>query len=196
MSQEDHNLPQRIISATKALISETEDISTITVRRIAQRAGVGLGLINYHFHSRDNLLSVAIGESMVRIISDFTSTKANHDQPPVCQLKELLTKLCSMAGSDTKFVRFIIQRELYEGSAQAPLHLTPLLKAIYGAEKDEMQLRIIAMQIIHPLQVACLDTDAFHMFSGINLLNPDERATFIDSLVNNLIPPADKEGKS
>ena len=44
-----------IIKATTELIQENDgNITKITSRRIAERAGVGLGLINYHFESKEN----------------------------------------------------------------------------------------------------------------------------------------------
>ncbi|MGO1033510.1 TetR/AcrR family transcriptional regulator, partial [Clostridioides difficile] len=39
------------------LLNEVDDIEEITVRKIAERANVGVGLINYHFKTKDNLLS-------------------------------------------------------------------------------------------------------------------------------------------
>ena len=46
-----------IIQATIALINENgECIDDITVREICKKADVGLGLINYHFGSKENLI--------------------------------------------------------------------------------------------------------------------------------------------
>ncbi len=46
---------EAIIQATIALINENgECIDDITVREICKKADVGLGLINYHFGSKEN----------------------------------------------------------------------------------------------------------------------------------------------
>ena len=48
---------ETIIQTTIALIEEKgEDLDKITVREISKKAGVGLGLVNYHFGNKDNLL--------------------------------------------------------------------------------------------------------------------------------------------
>ncbi len=60
-----------IIDATIQIIEESEgDIKNITARKIADRSGVALGLINYHFGSKENL----IAESCGRIINDLRWT--------------------------------------------------------------------------------------------------------------------------
>ena len=54
---------EAIIQATIKLIEEKgEHLDEVTVREICKRAGVGLGLVNYHFGNRinssSNVLSV------------------------------------------------------------------------------------------------------------------------------------------
>jgi AcrR family transcriptional regulator len=36
------------------------DIKKITIRRIAEEAGVGVGLINHYFETKDNLIEVCV----------------------------------------------------------------------------------------------------------------------------------------
>ena len=178
---------QSIIDTTKAILEEVDDVEKITVRQIAERAGVGIGLINYHFKSKDNLLSIAIGDVMSKTIWSFTKTDDYSNLEPTAKLKMMMKELYALAGSNEKLIRFILSREVLEGNMQTPLHLIPLLKEIFGNKKDDMQLRIIALQILHPIQVTGLNIDAFHMYSGIDLYNTEQRTRFIDMLIDNLI---------
>ncbi len=50
-----------------------------------------------------------------------------------------------------------------------------------------MELRIIALQIIYPIQVTGLNAEAFYMYSGVDLLEVEQRNLFIDVLIDNLI---------
>ena len=54
----------RIFQAAVDLLNEETNPDDITVRRIAERAGVGIGAVNYHFQSKDNLLNQAVGALM------------------------------------------------------------------------------------------------------------------------------------
>jgi len=186
-SPNEQDARQSIIDTTKSILEEVDDVEKITVRQIAERAGVGIGLINYHFKSKDNLLSIAIGDVMSKTIWSFTKTDDYSNLEPTAKLKMMMKELYALAGSNEKLIRFILSREVLEGNMQTPLHLIPLLKEIFGNKKDDMQLRIIALQILHPIQVTGLNIDAFHMYSGIDLYNTEQRTRFIDMLIDNLI---------
>lgn len=187
MNETEKDARQLIIDAVKNLMNETGNIEEITVRQIAERAGVGTGLINYHFKSKDNLLSIAIGDVMTETIYQFMKTNSHCASEPVIRIKMLVKELYSLAGNSDKVLRFILTREIMEGDLKTALHLVPLLKEIYGEEEDDMRLRIIALQILHPIQVTGLNTEAFHMYSGIDLYNTRQRDHFIDMLIDNLI---------
>jgi AcrR family transcriptional regulator len=190
MSSNEQDLRQKLIETTQALLNEADDIEKITVRLIAEKAGVGMGLINYHFKSKDNLMSLAIGDIMVQAISEFSESDDYSKIEPVVKLRLLLKKLCDLVGSDKKLVRFMTLREITEGSMQAPLYIIPTLKEIFREQKDDMQLRIIALQLIHPIQACSINTDSFHMYSGIDLTVPEQRNRFIDALIDNLTKPS------
>jgi len=187
MKPADQDLRQKIIDTARAMLTETDDVASITVRQIAERAGVGIGLINYHFKSKDNLLSIAIGNVMEQTITKIANNDAHSRIEPDVRLRDLLKELCISAGRDEKLVRFMMLREITEGCMEAPLYLVPILKEIFGEQKDEMQLRIIALQIIQPIQLSGLNPAAFHMYSGIDISSPEQRNRFIDTLVDNLI---------
>ena len=64
------DIKELLIDQTIALIKESDGKpESITARAIAQRSGVALGLINYHFGSKDNLLA----ECSNKIINDLLS---------------------------------------------------------------------------------------------------------------------------
>lgn len=63
---------ETIIQATIALIEENgEDIDNITVREISKRAGVGLGLVNYHFGNKDKLIELCVERIINGIVEQF-----------------------------------------------------------------------------------------------------------------------------
>jgi len=67
---------EAIIQAAIKLIEEKgERLNTITVREICKKADVGLGLINYYFHNKDNLISVCVERIINGIVEKFTSIR-------------------------------------------------------------------------------------------------------------------------
>lgn len=63
---------EAIMQATIACINEAgEHLEDITVREICKRAGVGLGLLNYHFGSKDHLIELCIERIINGIVDQF-----------------------------------------------------------------------------------------------------------------------------
>lgn len=66
------NIKKHIIEVTTMLIEEYGgDTKNITARLIAEKAGIDLGLINYHFETKDNLITACVQSIIGKIILDF-----------------------------------------------------------------------------------------------------------------------------
>ncbi|MCR4926247.1 MAG: TetR/AcrR family transcriptional regulator [Clostridiales bacterium] len=63
---------EAIINVTIELIEENgEHLEEITVREICKRAGVGLGLLNYHFENKDKLIELCVERIINGIVEKF-----------------------------------------------------------------------------------------------------------------------------
>lgn len=188
MAKKDQEAKERIIKvATEMLLEAPEQIDKITVRQIAERANVGIGSINYHFGSRDSLLSLAIGDILAKMADRFLDQKNNSDLMPVDRLKTMLKELCNVAVANEKLIQFTLAQGIMNGDMHTPLYLIPILKQVFGSKKEEIELRVIALQILHPIQIAGIAPAAFRMYSGIDLYDTAARNNFIDMLIDNVI---------
>ena len=71
-----NDVKENIISVTTDLIEQSNgNIKNITARAIAEKAGVGLGLINYHFGSKDNLVATCVQRIIGKVIMGFSTEK-------------------------------------------------------------------------------------------------------------------------
>lgn len=187
MKKQEQDAKERIIDATIAIIDQVSDIEKITVRQIAEYARVGMGTINYHFQSKDNLLSFAIGKIMTQKIQTFLKPQKKIHLDPIENLKNMLKDVCAIAVENKELMHFMMTQVVINGDIETPLYLIPFLKDIYKNKKEEMELRIIALQILQPLQLVGISPANFQMYSGIDFLDTDARNQFIDILVNNVI---------
>ncbi|MBL4933328.1 TetR/AcrR family transcriptional regulator [Clostridium paridis] len=187
MRNNDLATKEKIINTVVDMLHEMDDPSKITIRQIAKRVGIGIGLINYHFQTREALINMAI----VRIMEDVALKlndieKARFDNPEL-KLKDTLKELSDLAIQNSKFLNISAQYELLHGEIQTPLYYVPLLSKIYNNQKDESELRIIALQLHSIMQVVFLRSSAFQAYSGIDIYNKQQRDKFIDMCVDNLI---------
>lgn len=82
---------EAIIQATIALLRENgENLEAITVREICKSADVGLGLVNYHFGNKDNLIELCVERIINGIVENFQSIREKtKDLPPFEKLEYL-----------------------------------------------------------------------------------------------------------
>ena len=67
---------EAIIQATITLIEEKgEHLEEITVRDICKNAGVGLGLVNYHFGSKEKLIEICVERIINGIVERFQNMR-------------------------------------------------------------------------------------------------------------------------
>ena len=190
MAKKDQEAKERIVEvATEMLLEAPTQIDKITVRQIAERAGVGTGSINYHFGSRDNLLSLAIGDILARTAHGFLDQEDAPNLEPIDKLKKMMKELCSVAVTNEKLIQFTLTQGIMNGDMHTPLYLVPLLKQIFGNQKEEIELRVIALQILYPIQIAGIAPAAFRMYSGIDLYDTEARNKLIEMLIDNLVSP-------
>lgn len=186
MSSKKEETKKKIMEVTMNLVDSVENPDDITVRKIAESAGVGVGLINYYYGSRDNLIKEAASmkmESMAEIMEKLDGDLSN----PVKYLKEMLMMMSDTAMKNSRFSKFSVEYDLLKGNFRICLYLLPVLRKIFDESKSETDLRLIAFQIIVAMQSVYVRQEAFHMLTGIDIEIKKERDTLIDSIVDNLI---------
>lgn len=183
----------RILEAAAGLLNEGGDPQRITVRQIAERAGVGVGLINYHFQSRDNLLNEVVSSLMLVEAGRWFEAAATADADPVTRLKALFRETSRIAAQYPGYLQVMVNHELQNSTFSVPLMIIPLLREIFGSTKTEMELRLIALQMVLPLQIVALQPAALQLYAGVDIFDSRQRDNLIDTLVDNLL--AQMEGE-
>ncbi len=190
MARGDLNSRERIVRAALAVLDETDEVEWVTVRRIADRAGVAAGAINYHFGSKDELLNEAVVREMERLAERWTGGFGRYERDPVDSLRATLKGIAAVIARYPKYGRISVSHELLHGNMATARLLLPALREAFGTARPELELRLIALQLVAPLQVAFLRASAFHEFGGIQLQDDRSRDALIDNLVDNLVQGA------
>ncbi len=176
----------KILLATVELLEATDNPNSVTVRKIAEKVGVGVGLINYYFSSRDNLLYCAASLQMQESANELVRL-ANNGGDSEETLRKMLKTLSDFAIKNQMNNKIYAEYELLKGNFSACHYVLPLLRKIFNNRKTDRQLRLIALEIISVAQVFSLRQDILFEFAGYNLNDKSERDNLIDEIINSYI---------
>ena len=184
---------EAIIQAAIKLIEEKgERLNTITVREICKKANVGLGLINYYFHNKDNLISVCVERIINGIVEKFTSIR---EQAENCTPFEKLDLLGNMT-LDFLFEHPAISKISILTDMQTPKEndntsrtYTAYLPLVTACRPDweECKIKRTTYCLITTMQQAFLRSDILLFSQGINLRNKEERRKYHRQILKDLL---------
>jgi AcrR family transcriptional regulator len=187
MNDKDLETKERLIQVTIELLDQVDDVNDITVRQIAERAEVGIGSINYHFQSKDNLLNEAVMRVVGDVAASWYQPFQHQEVDPVTRLRQLFKESSKIVALYPKLSQVSVSHALLQSDFDVASLIIPLLREIFGERKTETELRLISFQLVVSTQVAYMRADAFRRYSGIDVFDDMEREAVIDILVDNLI---------
>jgi AcrR family transcriptional regulator len=88
-------IKHKIINTTIKIIQEEHDFSDITIRKIAKKAGIGVGLINYHFQTKENLINIAVRTFINEIICGWNDATLTPKSDSKVELLCNMFQVCS-----------------------------------------------------------------------------------------------------
>lgn len=187
------NGKEAIIEATISLINEKEDhMEEITMREISKRAGVGLGLINYHFENKDKLIEVCVERIVNGIVDQFRNMgERTKGYTPFEKLDYLgnmtLTFLFEHQAmsriSMLSDMRFPKENDNTQRTMQAYLPLVAQCRPDWEQEKVVQ----MTFYLISCMQSAFLRHETLKKMQGIDLKDARERKIFHTKMLKNLL---------
>jgi AcrR family transcriptional regulator len=179
------NVREQLIKVTIRLLTESRSPGKITARQIAAEAKVNLALINYYFHSKNELLNIAVSiilENKAEKLMEIYSM----DIPAKQKLIKFLTTIVEIIMEYTDILKPHISYILLEGDMSTSLQILPIIKEHY-TDKSEAECRIIAYQLISFLQLIFYRSTEFFKYSGIDIMNREERDKLLQLIIDNTI---------
>lgn len=182
-----------IIQATIDLINEKgEEMNDITVREICKRAGVGLGLINYHFGNKDNLIELCVERMINGIVDYFQSIQEKTDAlTPFEKLDYLGNMTLTFLFEHYAVSKISILADMSKPKEDDNMHRTylaylPLMSACCP-DWDRETLERKTFCLIAAMQQAFLRHRVILQLYGIDLTNPEERKAFHSKILHDIL---------
>jgi AcrR family transcriptional regulator len=182
-----NEVKERIIEATIALITEgSGDVAEVNTRAIAEKAGVGIGLINYHFQTKEHLVEICVGRIIGNVIASFAPSEKK--RKPLDQLK------CSAkAVFDFLLYNPAISRVSILSDFKNPQPQSNTMKSVAGIRQNlnsvdmsDQDRLVLSFAFASFMQVLFLYRESSKDFYGYDITVKEQRDKVLDLLVDNL----------
>lgn len=180
------SVKDQLLNATMRLLSESVDTKKITARQIAAEAEANLAMINYYFSSKDALVSAAVDKLIANRAVELEEIKEKQI-PAKQRLVEFLLKMSDITVEYSQYTKSTIPYVLLEREIEEPYHILPMVKECLGNRRSETECRVIAYQLTTFSQIAFFRFDDFRKYSGLDIMNAEERKSLFHILVDTLI---------
>lgn len=184
---------EAIINATTELIEQSDgNINAITARAIADKSEVALGLINYHFESKENLIAMCIQRIINKVLMNFAPDKIDYSKDDGLSDKERLISFAQQTY-DFLFANYAIIKisilsdfKDYKPKCNSAYTQMGFMFALRG-NISESKKQLIAFSLTSIMQNAFLCGENSKELTGYNLAEKTERDLFISDTVSMLM---------
>lgn len=181
---------EHIISVTTDLILQYDgDIGRITARMITGQADIALGLINYHFGSKEKLITECVQRIIGKVVSSFQMTQTFETD------KERLTAWAVSVfdflfeHSAMSHVSILEDLQNYTTRCNSVLTQRGFLFALKNDVADEDRA-ILAFALLSAMQTAFLGSETAKLLLGYDFSRKEDRSAYITKLVSVLFDGA------
>lgn len=177
-------IKEKLIEVTTGLIKEKNgDIDKITIRDIAARADVGVGLINYHFQNKKDLIDICVQRIICEVIAGSKPDMA--EMSPMEKLKCSVKIPIDFIIENPEISRISILGDLMQGQSNDNTFQT-LAKYYYHACNldgvDDAFFKVVFL--IHGLQGIFLRRELYK--DKFDFSDKVQRDNLIDNLVEKI----------
>ena len=187
--KETNNVKEKIIHTATELIQEYNgDVAKITLRKISERANVGLGLINYHFGSKEQLITICVQRIINNVVMCFSMDKKDYNANDGLNERDRLADWAKQVFDflfDNKAISSISilgDMQNYQLNSNSVYTQKGFSLAVKN-DMDDGTRKLLIFVLTSTMQVAFLSRDVSGEILGYNLEIKEERDAYIDSVV-------------
>lgn len=192
---EKDNSKELLINVTTSLINDYNgDVSKVTIREIATKSNVSVGLINYLFGNKDNLISICVQKIILNVVTTFKpnliidSSLSNFDKAKH-KLKSTAKQVFDFLFNNKSIAKISILNDYnsYIDKSNSNMTIKGFLSVLNDLETDELQKGKISFYLTSTMQVAFIRSLTNSNYLGYDFNNKMDRDKFIDDLVDKLL---------
>lgn len=184
---------ETLIQAATTLIEERgEHIEEITVREICKNAGVGLGLVNYHFGSKDKLIEICVERIINGIVEHFQNIREEtEDLSPFEKLEYLGNMTLDFLFEHIAISKISVLTDMQTPKANDNTHRTyaaylPLVAAC-RPDWDKTTVKRKTFCLITIMQQTFLRHETISKMLGTDLSQKDNRRAFHTQILHDIL---------
>ena len=181
---------ESIIKAATELIEENKgDMSKVTARAIAAKSGVALGLISYHFKSKENLIEMCVQRIVNKILFCFYSDDDLSEN--ISDRQRLINRgrrVFDFFFDNKNMTKIFILSDLknYQPKSNTAAVQSGFKMAIRSTDTDNKKKRILGFMLTSAIETAFLTGDRSSEILGYNLDVKEERDKLVEEMVEAL----------
>jgi AcrR family transcriptional regulator len=185
-------MKERIIRSTIELIEQGNgNIGEITTRMIAEKAGIGISLIHYHFQTKERLVELCVQRIITGVIEDFRPSVAAADRP-LTRITAVAQQVADFLAAHTAISRVSILGDLAQPGLRdnTALTMAGFTAAWQGGKRNgepgapDIKTAVFALTAL--IQSAFLRKELSRELFGYDMENKEERDRFIGWIADRL----------
>jgi AcrR family transcriptional regulator len=190
----------RILEATIGLLLENKDFDALTVRAIAERAEVGVGLINYHFADKEGLVRLAVrtfvGREIVKGYGSRDFAAASERERAILALRGPMDFLASFPGLSRVSVLYDFSSPASGDNSDGTFgELSRAFEAIAPESCRDPGFRSRLWAALGAIHEAFLRPELFRERTGLDFGEADGRAAYAEILAGLVLGAAPGKGR-
>lgn len=183
---------QRIVEACILVMREEGDAASVSIRKIAKKAGIGVGLINYHFQSKQNLIGQCVRIFIGKAIAQWGEIAPRQKKKPEEHLVGMLSAAAQFLADYPKISRISILQDMQhpaddDNTGQTVAGIMPVLCEMNARCRPPQILKREAYLALFSIQAAFLRAGPLAAETGFDFYDPKQRRQLVCSIVDRLV---------
>lgn len=178
-------IKEKIIETTILLIKTSDGlVENITIREIAQKADVAVGLINYHFGSKNRLIEICVQRIISQVMKTFSGIENSEinqstGQQNKSDMTSFIASVFTFLLNNPEISKISMLADLTQPNTESNSSVSykAIFKAIPATEQENIR-KLKAFMLLASIQSAFLNRQIIDQLLGFNLYKTDENYHF------------------